>query len=66
MTDKNKQVNYHALNAELETILADLQAGDLEIDEAVEKYQRGMEIVEQIQTYLKEAENKVKKVKTGR
>jgi len=66
MTDKNKQANYHALNAELETILADLQAGDLEIDEAVEKYQRGMEIVEQIQTYLKEAENKVKKVKTGR
>ncbi len=58
-----KKVNYQGLSAELEAILSELQSGELDIDEAVKKYQRGMEIVQELQKYLKEAENKVKKVK---
>lgn len=55
--------SYQKLNAELENLLIELQSGELDIDEAVKKYQRGMEIVKALQKYLKEAENKVKKVK---
>ena len=58
-----KPINYRVLNEELETILEVLQSGDLDIDEAVNKYERGMEIVKDLQKYLKEAENKVTKVK---
>ena len=58
-----KATDYRQLNAELDAILADLQGGEYDIDEAVKKYQRGMEIVEELQKYLKEAENKVTKVK---
>ena len=58
-----KPINYRVLNEELETILEVLQSGDLDIDEAVNKYERGIEIVKDLQKYLKEAENKVTKVK---
>lgn len=57
--------DYRNLNEELETLLNELQGGDLDIDEAVKKYQRGMEIVTELQKYLKDAENKVKKVKAN-
>lgn len=59
-----KELDYRALNNELETILSDLETNDLEIDEAIKQYQRGTEIVTQLQEYLKIAENKVKKVTT--
>lgn len=55
--------NYRSLSSELDGILNELQSGDLDIDDAVKKYQRGMEIVQELQKYLKDAENKVKKVK---
>lgn len=58
-----KHTNYRELSAELDEILGKLQDGELDIDEAVKKYQRGSEIVKELQKYLKEAENKVKKVK---
>jgi len=59
----NTKKSYQNLNSELGIILNELQAGDLDIDEAVKKYQRGSEIVKELQEYLKQAENKVKKVK---
>jgi exodeoxyribonuclease VII small subunit len=59
----SKSIDYKKLNSELDTILTGLQSGDLDIDEAVKQYQRGMVIVEELQKYLKEAENKVTKVK---
>jgi exodeoxyribonuclease VII small subunit len=55
--------SYQKMSAELNALLTELQSGDLDIDEAVKKYQRGMEIVKELQKYLKDAENKVKKVK---
>lgn len=62
MTDK-KPINYRAQNSELETILARLQSGELDIDEALVQYSRGMAIIEELRKYLKEAENKVTKIK---
>lgn len=55
-------IDYRALNTELEAILASLESNDVEIDQAIKQYQRGSEIVAQLQAYLKTAENKVKKI----
>ena len=60
-----KTITYNQLNAELDKILEELQTSDLDIDDAVAKYERGMAIVKELQTYLKTAENKVKKVKAS-
>lgn len=57
------QFDYQALNAELESILAELEAGNLNIDQALKQYERGMFVVKELQKYLKLAENKVKKIK---
>lgn len=58
-----KVVDYQKLNQELETLLVDLESGNGDIDKAIKQYQRGMEIVKELETYLKTAENKVQKVK---
>ena len=58
----NKTIDYQALNQELESLLAELEASN-DVEAAIKQYQRGMEIVAQLEDYLKTAENKVKKVK---
>lgn len=58
-----KDLNYRQLNQQLEEILDQLQGSDLDIDEAIKKYEQGMAIVKDLEKYLKEAENKVTKVK---
>lgn len=62
MADK-KSINYQVLSAELEAILGRLQSGELGIDDALEQYEQGMKIIEDLQKYLKQAENKVTKIK---
>ncbi len=59
-----KKIDYWKLNAELEEILAKLQSTDLDVDEAVAAYARGMTIAKELEMYLKEAENKIQKIRT--
>ncbi len=60
---KPQTINYQKLNAELDKLLDKLQSGELDIDDAIKHYERGMAILEQLQKYLATAENKVTKVK---
>lgn len=55
--------NYRALNEELESILDKLQTGELDIDQALLSYERGMEVLKELENYLKTAENQVIKLK---
>lgn len=57
------QPNYQALKTELESVLAKLQTEDVDVDEALSLYERGLELVQQLDTYLKTAENTVKELK---
>lgn len=58
----NKDIDYQALNDELQAVLVQLDKSNGDIDAAIKQYERGMEIVGQLEAYLKDAENKVKKV----
>lgn len=58
-----KEINYQKLRAELDEIVESLQTTEADIDGAVIKYERGMEILKQLESYLKTTENKVKKIK---
>lgn len=60
-----KKVDYKVLNAELDEIIVKLQSADLDVDNAVGLYERGMEITKELETYLKEAENKVSRVRAN-
>lgn len=58
-----KEISYQKLRAELDEVVEALQSADADIDDAVKKYERGMEIIKQLESYLKTAENRVKKIK---
>jgi exodeoxyribonuclease VII small subunit len=57
-----KKTDYAALQRELDEILSRLQSDDVDIDVAVGAYERGMEIVKELEVYLAVAENKVTKL----
>ena len=58
-------VSYTVLKDELDGVLSRLQSEDLDIDEAVQLYKRGNELIAEVGTYLKSAQNIVKKLQTG-
>lgn len=59
----SKKTDYKTLSTDLDEILNRLQSADLNVDEAVALYERGMKIAQELESYLQDAENKVSKVK---
>ena len=60
MTEKD---DYQKLSAQLEAALAKLQAPDVRVDEAVTLYEEGLKLVAALEKHLKQAENKIEKLK---
>lgn len=58
-------LNYTDLSAELQQVMRKLEQGDLDIDEAVRCYERGLVIVAELEKYLQTAENKVTELKAS-
>ena len=61
-----KDLDYRALSDELETILQALQQDDIDVDVAMAKYERGLELTKQLEAYLKTAENKITKLSSSK
>ena len=63
---KNKpQFNFKYSEAlkELEEITSYLESSEVDLDEAIKKFDRGSELALQIEQHLQEAENRVKTIK---
>lgn len=61
MTKKDK--SYAELKSELDQLLELLQSEDIDVDDAIDKYERGIELVGKLEAKLKLAKNKVTKLK---
>ena len=61
---KRSKPTYQELKTELDAILADLQSEELDVDGALTKYKRGLELAKQIEDYLRTAENEIRVLKT--
>ncbi|QQS19339.1 exodeoxyribonuclease VII small subunit [Candidatus Saccharibacteria bacterium] len=61
MSNNFMQFDYAAKTAELEDILAHLQAEDIQLDEALKLHAAGKLLIADIEDYLKQAENEVTK-----
>ena len=58
-----RAINYKELRAELDSIISRLQQDTgSDIDDSVKLYERGAFIIDELQNYLKTAENKIKKL----
>lgn len=55
-------INFSELNQELESLITDLQTNDLDIDQVIKKYERGIILIDQLEKHLLAAENKIKKL----
>ena len=51
--------DYKSMMQELQALLADMQDAELDVDAALQKYERGQELIAKLNTYLKTAENKI-------
>lgn len=58
-----KTADYQALSSELDSVMAELQREDLDVDAVLKRYRRGLELVKQLEEYLETAENKVRTLK---
>lgn len=65
MVKAKTQNSYEVLKTELDEIMSELQREDIGVDKALENYKRGLELVQEIEAYLKSAENKVSELKAG-
>lgn len=55
--------SYQLLKDQLDSIVSKLQEDDLDIDEAMKLHEQGMKLVDELEKYLKTAENKITKAK---
>jgi exodeoxyribonuclease VII small subunit len=60
---KNPKPTYQELEVELRQILEWFEGESFDVDEAVKKYERGLELIRELEAYLGRAENTVRELK---
>lgn len=61
MTKKNP--DYQELNHMLDEVLTKLQQPDVHVDEAVKLYEEGLQLIQQLEAHLQQAENTIQQLK---
>lgn len=54
-----KEINFEENMENLEKIVAELEKGDLNLDDSIKKFEQGMKISKECDEYLKNAEKKI-------
>lgn len=62
MAGPKQNQEYQQLSSRLDEVVATIQAPDVTVDQAIEAYEEGMELVAKLQNYLKSAENRITKL----
>jgi exodeoxyribonuclease VII small subunit len=57
------ELNYQAAREELDSILLHLQQEDLDIEVATKQFERGQELIADLEDYLNQAENRIIELK---
>jgi exodeoxyribonuclease VII small subunit len=57
-----EKMSFEKAMAELETIVSDLENGTIELEESIEKYQRGIQLKKHCDQKLKEANMKIDQI----
>lgn len=61
---KTKEVKFEEKLKELETIINELESGEIDLDTSIEKYTTAMKLVKECDEKLKNVEEKVNKIVT--
>ena len=63
MKKNNKDLSFEDSLKNLEDIVEQLEAGDVDLDKSVELYEKGMNLKKICEEKLKKVENQIKKIK---
>jgi exodeoxyribonuclease VII small subunit len=63
--DDIKKMSFEQALAELETIVERLESGEAKLDDAIGAYERGAALKQHCETKLREAQDKVEKIRLG-
>lgn len=55
----NKELNFEETMQELEKIVQELEKGDLNLDDSINKFEEGMKLSKSASDYLEKAEKKI-------
>lgn len=56
----SKEINFEETMQELEKIVQELEKGDLNLDDSINKFEEGMKLSKSASDYLEKAEKKIK------
>lgn len=62
---QNSDFKYSEAIKELQQITEYLESSDADLDEAIEKFDRGSKLAAEIELHLQKAENKIKTIKSS-
>lgn len=57
------KTSYTELQSQLDSVLAQLQSTELDIDKALDLYKKGQKLIEQLENYLQNAKNEIEHLK---
>ncbi|GAC1498952.1 MAG: hypothetical protein NVS1B10_01160 [Candidatus Saccharimonadales bacterium] len=63
MTKQPAKPDYESLKNELDNLMSELMREDLSLDDALKSYERGLVLIELLESHIKTAENTVVKLK---
>ncbi len=59
----NTKETYAKLRSQLDDLIAWFDQENIDVDEAILKYEQAIKLTKELEKYLKSAENKIKKIK---
>ena len=59
MNKESKELNFEETMQELEKIVQELEKGDLNLDDSINKFEEGMKLSKSASDYLEKAEKKI-------
>ena len=65
MSEDSAPANFEASLAELESLVKQMEQGDMTLEQSLAAYERGVELSKQCQEALKKAELRIKELKPG-
>lgn len=60
---KSEKFNFSEKMRLLEKIAQDLENSDIDLDEAIDKFEKGAKLAEELKTYLRQSKNRIKTIK---
>lgn len=58
----NSKKSYRQLSEELAKLMEWFESGDVDLEEAIANYQKATKLIGELEDYLKNAENEIKKI----